>query len=232
MPPSARRQMRAPMPDVANAPLAQLQRRERAAAIERVGDADRARAGVGAADAQVAAAADGPERLVGERLGREVGGVALAGAAGVEAHARRARDRRAAVVDANLAPAPAGSGRRARARRGAGAAPRPARRGARRPRTRRSRRSRRAGSSVGSTSPPLAARRVERDADGVAQQRGGGDALARVGVQRAELGVRAKAGEPRVVVAQQASTASAIAAGEATIRTSVPISRRRRCCRS
>ena len=87
--PSAPRQMRERRPDVATAP-------SRTWIVSSVSpvkgcstSTSRTSAGV-AADAQVAAAVDGPGVVAGEQLAGEVGGVALAGAAGVEAQARRA----------------------------------------------------------------------------------------------------------------------------------------------
>ncbi len=104
--------------------------------------------GVGAADADVAAAVDDEARVAAQAAGDEVGGEALAGAAGVEADAGGATDRAAGVVDLE-----------ARASSGPGWGPpggaraplpgrRPVARRARPPAKRRSRRtrSRRAGS--------------------------------------------------------------------------------------
>ena len=60
---------------------------------------------VGAADPDVAAAVDDEARVAAQPLGDQVGGEALAGAAGVEADAGRAGDRPGRVVDLEAAPA-------------------------------------------------------------------------------------------------------------------------------
>ena len=159
---------------------------------------------VGAADADVAAAVDDEARVAAQALGDHVGGEALAGAAGVEAQARRADDLPGRVVDLELAPAAlgvaAGPGAAPAPRR----APSPAARRPSRPARRRSRppRSRRPGSGRRGrrcARPPQSPAATAR-----AQQRRGRHPLARVGVQRAELAVGLEARERRVEVLDEA----------------------------
>ena len=110
---------------------------------------------VGAADADVATAVDDEARVAAQARGDQVGGEALAGAAGVEADAGRAGDRR----PPRRRPRSRASGPPGWGRRGGAAAPRPARRPAARPARRRARRrsrpTRSRATRVGSTSPSL-----------------------------------------------------------------------------
>ena len=64
----------------------------RRASGERVGDVNRARESVGAADPQVAAAVDRERAVIGQGRGAEIGRQPLDDAAAVEAHAGRSGD--------------------------------------------------------------------------------------------------------------------------------------------
>ena len=141
---------------------------------ERVLDVDPARGSGVAADAQVAAAVDGPVGVAVEQRGAEVGGVALAGAARVEPQAGRARDRPGPVVDRDLAPARR-AGSADAARRGTSSVARARRAGrvaACGPRTRGSRRRRGRRAASGRRGRRSSSAACERRADRAAQQVG------------------------------------------------------------